>query len=179
MQPIFVTAPRESALLFVIERTGRIRVIENGVLRPQPLLDIRDMVDLAGERGLLGLAFSPDYAATGRFYIAYSEPETFHRYRHRAVARQSSDERGRSPLHAGALAHPADREPARSQGRVDRLPSRRPGDLYIAIGDGGDHNDPDDEAQNLRDRRGKILAHGRTPEAGPGFQGSPRSNPYF
>jgi len=174
-QPIYVTAPPKGQQLFVIERTGRIRVIEHGDLRTEPLLDLRERVDWAGERGLLGLAFAPDYAQSGRFYVAYSEKKTFAT----VVSRFRADV-------SKALAEPTSEEEIL---RIEQTPDRidhkagwigfRPGEpnfLYIASGDGGGHNDPDNAAQNLRDRRGTILRVDVSGK-GPGFT-VPKDNPF-
>lgn len=174
-QPIFLTAPAASAQLYVIERTGRIRVIENGVLRAAPFLDVRDRVDWIGERGLLGLAFPPDYAASGRVYIAYTDKTNFET----VIAR----------LHADSESGVAEVKSMEEILRVPQVATRidhkagwigfRPGDganLYVAVGDGGDHNDPDNASQNLRDRRGKLLRVDVSGE-GPGFR-VPASNPF-
>ena len=78
--PLTLTeAPDESGNLFVIEQVGRIRIIKpDGTLQEEPFLDISDkIVELNGdydERGLLGLAFHPDYASNGRFFVYYSIP---------------------------------------------------------------------------------------------------------
>ena len=72
--PVFVTnAGDGSGLLFVAEQPGRLRVIENGVVRPVPFLDITDRVTSGGERGLLGFAFPPGFgSARPAVYVHYS-----------------------------------------------------------------------------------------------------------
>ena len=64
--------PSNASVQYVAEQRGLIRVISNGVLQATPFLDLTAVVSLGGERGLLGLAFPPDYAATGRFYVSYT-----------------------------------------------------------------------------------------------------------
>src|SRR5207247_6275115 len=59
--------------LFVVEQAGCIRVVKNGVLLAQPYLDIRSKVGSGGERGLLGLAFHPDFWRNGLFYLNYTD----------------------------------------------------------------------------------------------------------
>jgi glucose/arabinose dehydrogenase len=72
-QPVFVTAPPGDAnRLFVVEQAGRIRVIENGTLLAQPFLDIRERVQMVTETGLLSLAFAPDFATSGLFYVFHN-----------------------------------------------------------------------------------------------------------
>ena len=73
-----VEADDETGNLFVIDQIGKIWVIENGTKLDEPFLDVTDrMVSLNpgyDERGLLGLAFHPDYASTGRFFVYYTAP---------------------------------------------------------------------------------------------------------
>src|SRR5438445_13579797 len=68
--PIYVTAPLHDARLFVVERGGVIAVVKNGVAAP--FLDIHTMTTTDGERGLLSMAFDPNYAANGLFYVDYN-----------------------------------------------------------------------------------------------------------
>ena len=74
--PLAMVQPPGDARIFVIEQLGRVRIIEDGQLEAEPFLDIRNLiVDLHSdfdERGLLGLAFHPDFQNNGKFYVAYS-----------------------------------------------------------------------------------------------------------
>ncbi len=70
--PVFMTAPLADGRLFVVEQDGRIRLIENGELLATPFLDITGPVRSGGERGLLSVAFHPDYASNGFFYVNYT-----------------------------------------------------------------------------------------------------------
>ncbi len=68
----FEQDPSDPAMQYVAEQRGVIRVIRNGVVQATPFLDISSLVLCCSERGLLGLAFSPDYATSGRFYVNYT-----------------------------------------------------------------------------------------------------------
>lgn len=68
-----VQDPTDPAVQFVVEQRGRIRTVVSGVVQPTDFLDLRGSVTSGGERGLLGLAFSPDAAATGRFFVNYTD----------------------------------------------------------------------------------------------------------
>ncbi|MCB0236611.1 MAG: PQQ-dependent sugar dehydrogenase, partial [Anaerolineae bacterium] len=73
-RPVFVTyAPGDRSRLFIIEKPGRIRVVENGTLLATPFLDISGPVnDNGNEQGLLSMAFDPDYQQNGIFYVDYT-----------------------------------------------------------------------------------------------------------
>jgi len=71
-EPTFATAPPGDPRLFITQRDGLVRILENGALVPTPFLDIRPLIDTLGEGGLLGLAFSPQYASDGQFYVYYT-----------------------------------------------------------------------------------------------------------
>ena len=72
-QPTFVTAaPGDERRLFVLERSGAIRVLLDGVLQAEPFLNLREKVSTSNEEGLVGLAFHPDYANNGRFFVQYA-----------------------------------------------------------------------------------------------------------
>lgn len=174
-QPIWVTAAPGSDRLFILERKGRIRVVENGDVRLTPFLDLTAEIDWAGERGLLGLAFSPDYAESRRFYVAYTDRQTFDT----VIARYESSEDFSS-------GNPQSREEIlRIPQPADQIDHKagwigfRPGDskcLFIATGDGGGSNDRNNHAQNLQSRLGKILRVDVS-GYGPGFE-VPTDNPF-
>lgn len=73
-RPVYLTSPKGSSDIYVVEEVGRIRIIRNGNVLSTPFLDVTSMVyspggPVEGEAGLLGLAFAPDYATSGRFFI--------------------------------------------------------------------------------------------------------------
>ena len=70
--PIYVTAPAGDPRLFIVLRAGEIRILQEGELLPGSFLDITDRVATSGEGGLLGMAFAPDYAESGVFYLYYT-----------------------------------------------------------------------------------------------------------
>jgi len=70
--PMYATGPTGDARLFIAERAGKIKILENNAVRATPFLDITDRVSQTGEGGLLGLAFSPSYASSGQFFVFYS-----------------------------------------------------------------------------------------------------------
>src|SRR4051812_13171534 len=72
-QPLLVTAPPGDPRLFVVDQPGRIFIVNDGKRLEMPFLDIRSKVAFGGERGLLGLAFHPDYKRNGRFFVDYTD----------------------------------------------------------------------------------------------------------
>jgi glucose/arabinose dehydrogenase len=155
----FVQDPSNVRVQYVVEQAGRIRVVLNGALQATAFLDLRGAAIAAGgERGLLGLAFPPDYAASGRFYVNFTNPAG-----HTVVARYR---RSATPLVADAasrfdlLLGPA-REGFILQPYANHnggnLAFGPDGYLYIGMGDGGDGNDPQHRAQNPVELLGKML----------------------
>ena len=72
-RPVLVTSPPgDDRRIFVVDQTGVVRVVEDGQLLPAPFLDLREKVHFSSEPGLLSLAFAPDYAESGLFYVAYN-----------------------------------------------------------------------------------------------------------
>ena len=68
------SAGDHSGRIFVVEQGGTIQILQNGYKLPTPFLDIHTLISCCGERGLLGLAFSPSYASSGHFYVYYTNP---------------------------------------------------------------------------------------------------------
>ncbi len=143
--------------LFVVERAGQIRVIDGaGNLQSQPFLDIRTRVDAgASEMGLLGLAFHPDYAANGYFYVYYTR-------NFEAAPDRSRISRFQRSLDSN-IADPTTElvmlefEQPFSNHNAGDLRFGPDGYLYIASGDGGSGGDPQNNAQNDRVLLGKLL----------------------
>ena len=109
-QPLYVAAPPgDTHRLFVVEKTGRIRIVKDGVLLPEPFLDLSGLVSTSGEQGLLSMAFHPRFAANGRFYVDYTEP----RRRHPCGALRRLD------------VGPRRRRPGHAQGDPSRAPALR------------------------------------------------------
>ena len=154
-QPIYATAPDGDTRLFVAERAGRIRVVKNGVVQPTPFLDITSRVSVAGEGGLLGLAFPAGYASTGLFTVYYTDANSdsvVARFRVTSNPDVADPNSGQTllfidqPNGAGFLNHKG--------GTIAYGPDDF---LWFATGDGGGANDPFENAQNPQSLLGKML----------------------
>ena len=151
--PLHLTAPAGDDRLFVVEQAGRIRVIEDGLLLAEPFLDLSESVNFIGEGGLLGLAFDPDYATTGRFWVHYTDAADAGAV---VVARyEASDDPNTADATSAAEVLRID-QPTLSHngGQLEFGPD---GMLYISIGDGGEYEDPQGHAQNPGTLLGTIL----------------------
>jgi Glucose / Sorbosone dehydrogenase len=152
--PIFVTAPPgDGERVFVVEKGGRIMIVKAGVKLATPFLDISGLVQSSDyERGLLSMAFAPDYASSGRFYVYYTARDPLGRLTIAEYQRSGNpdvaDTTGRLVL---AIAHPASNH---NGGQLQFGPD---GYLYVGTGDGGGAGDPDDNGQNLSVLLGKLL----------------------
>lgn len=170
--PVFLAAPAGDSRLFVVEKAGRIRVLDNGVV--STYLDITGLVDSAGERGLLGLAFDPAFASNGRFFVDYIDKSqntvvsAFTALSASALSVDAASEKNILTVQqlAGETNHKA--------GWIG-FRNSDPGQLYVATGDGGSSNDPNNVAQNLSSNLGKVLRV--TPIANGGYS-VPASNPF-
>jgi glucose/arabinose dehydrogenase len=156
--PVFVThAGDGTGRLFVVEQAGTIRVVAGGRVLPAPFLDIRSLVVAGGEQGLLGLAFHPQFATNGLFYVYYTArpvgagagDNTVARYRVSATDPNRAD-----PASGAVLLAIPDRHPNHNGGMLLFGPD---GYLYVGTGDGGGEGDPDGNAQNLQSLLGKLL----------------------
>jgi Glucose / Sorbosone dehydrogenase/FlgD Ig-like domain len=151
--PVFVTAPVNDPRLFIVEQRsgseGRIRIVEDGVLLARPFLRVGP-VATGTEQGLLGLAFAPDYATSGRFYIHYNDAAGTTRLERYTV---SADPDSANPV-GTLLFSVAQPYVNHNGGWIAFGPD---GDLWMALGDGGSGGDPGDRAQNIEEPLGKIL----------------------
>ncbi len=139
--------------LFVLEKAGRIRIVVGGLVLPQPFLDIRGRVgSQANEQGLLGLAFHPDYAANGRFFLNYTDPNGDTVVAEYRVS--PSDPNRADPDLVQTLLELAQPFGNHNGGMLAFGPD---GMLYIATGDGGSSGDPRGNGQNLGVLLGKLL----------------------
>jgi glucose/arabinose dehydrogenase len=154
-QPVFATAIPGDTRLFVVGQPGLIWVIDRGA--PEVFLDIRDQVRFGGEMGLLGLAFHPDYAANGLFYVDYVDTETGTRISEFSVGDSGIADRGSERV---VLRVP---QPATNHngGMIGFGPD---GVLWIGMGDGGGADDQYGNGQ----RGDTLLASMLRIEVGPG-----------
>lgn len=153
----FEQDPSDPTVQYVAEQRGVIRVIRNGVVQSTPFLDISRLVLCCGERGLLGLAFPPDYGARGRFFVNYTRAGdgrvVVARYR-RSVNPLVAESQGFALVWStgeDSIRHPFSNH---NGGCMAFGPD---GYLYIAQGDGGSGGDPENNAQNVNELLGKIL----------------------
>jgi hypothetical protein len=144
-QPVFVTSAKDgSNRLYVVEQAGRIRVFEPGSTSGTLFLDVTSRVLFGGERGLLGLAFHPQFSTNRLFYINYTRtPDGA------TVVAEYRD--GIQQRILFTVAQPYENH---NGGMIEFGPD---GYLYIGMGDGGSGNDPQNHAQNPNDLLGKIL----------------------
>ena len=152
-QPVYVTSPPgDTSRLFVVEKTGRIRVIKHGALLARPFLDISSLVSTGGEQGLLSMAFDPHYAANGRFYVDYTNANGDTR-----VVRYTVSKAGPNVANAGSARTILGVHQPYSNHNGGQLQFGPDGRLYVGMGDGGSGGDPQHHAQDPRSRLGKLL----------------------
>jgi glucose/arabinose dehydrogenase len=172
-QPLYVTAPPgDRRRLFVVEQPGRIQLLRGG-RRAGTFLDIRDQVTSGGEQGLLGLAFAPDYATSGLFYIYFTGKDS--RQHLIEYHRRTGD--AADPASARTVFVHDDPEANHNGGQ---LVFGADGFLYVGTGDGGGGNDQHGargNAQNLASPLGKILRIDPRASNGRPFT-APSSNPF-
>lgn len=151
-QPLFVTAaPGDTRRLFVVEQSGRVRVVRDGALLDAPFVDLSERISCCGERGLLGLAFDPDYAASGRLFVNYTNADGDTEVVELA---RTSDPDVASPEIVRRF-FTVDQPFANHNGGM--LAFGADGYLYVGLGDGGAAGDPQDNGQNPDVKLGKIL----------------------
>ncbi len=170
--PLYVTHAGDERL-FVVEQAGMIQTVEGGEIAESPLLDLTDRVGSdASERGLLGLAFAPNYAQTGLFYVNYTDLDG-----NTVVSRFAAPD--------GTTGDPESEEVILTQEQP--FPNHNGGVLafgpdnylYVGLGDGGGQGDPNGNGQSLNTWLGKILRIEVDPdETGGEPYAVPEDNPF-
>ncbi|HMB91209.1 MAG TPA: PQQ-dependent sugar dehydrogenase [Rhodothermales bacterium] len=146
----------QSNRLFVVEQAGVIRVFDNdpAVASAQVFLDIQSRVTDVGEGGLLGLAFHPDFASNGFFYVYYTASPPLHSVIARYEVDPTNPDRG-DPDSEMIVLEVEQPFPNHNAGQLAFGPDD--GYLYIALGDGGDSGDPGENGQNSGTLLGSLL----------------------
>ena len=154
-QPVFTGAPAgDPGRLFIVEKTGLIKVLDlnTGQVLATPFLDVSSQILTDGERGLLGLAFDPNYASNGLFYVYLinTSGNTEIRSYHVSANPNVADAASATPI----ITIP---QPAASNHKAGWLGFGPDGYLYAALGDGGGGGDTFHTGQNINDLLGNIL----------------------
>ena len=148
------TARDGSGRLFVVEQSGRVRIIQNGALLPDAFLDVSSIIEWGDEKGLLGLAFHPQYSQNGRFFVNYTRrvsgqlQSVIAEYHVSSSNPNKADPNGSEVL---VVDQPFDNH---NGGQIAFGPKQM---LYIGFGDGGSGGDPFGNGQNLDTLLGKML----------------------
>ena len=151
--PVFVTAaPGDALRLFIVQQNGLIRIFRDGTLRSTPFLDMSGLVASGGERGLLGMAFHPEYALNGWFFVNYTDGNGNTKVVRYTV---SADRDAADPSTALEILSVAQPYSNHNGGMLEFGP--RDGLLYIGLGDGGGTGDPDGNAQDQSSLLGSML----------------------
>lgn len=166
---LLLSPPADTSRLFVVQQSGAIRVIKSGSLLTPPFLDVSSLISTGFEQGLLGMAFDPNYASNGRFYISYtntagdSRIARYHVSGNPDLAAPAADE---------IILSVDQPEENHNGGMIAFGPD---GMLWIALGDGGGGGDPYDNGQSRDDLLGSLLRIDVS--AGSGYA-IPSGNPY-
>ena len=163
-------APGYPRLLFVVEQAGRVRVLRRGRALPRPFLDISGLVSAGGERGLLSIAFAPDYRRSKRLYVYYTDRQgdiSVDEFRRRTPTRAARGSR------RGVIEIPHRVNSNHNGGDLQFLGRL----LYFGTGDGGSGGDPPNNAQNRNSLLGKLIRIDPRPAAGRPYR-IPASNPF-
>jgi len=161
----FVQDPTSNSRFFIVQQGGLIRVLDNGQLLQTPLLDLTTAIKSGGEQGLLGMAFPPNAAATGRFFVYFTKTRpgdaggndlVIARFRRSSPTAATADAASRFDL-IWSNNLPFIPHPSNSNHNGGNLVFGPDGYLYIGTGDGGAGNDPPNNAQNPTSLLGKML----------------------
>ena len=178
----FVQDPTNRTVQFVVEQLGHIRAVRNGVVLSTDFLNLASAVSCCSERGLLGLAFAPDYATSGRFFVNFTNlsGHTVVARFHRSADPLIADPGSRFDLHWGGPTGPAFIFQPASNHNGGNLVFGPDGMLYIGLGDGGGGDDPGNNSQTPSELLGKMLRIDvNVPDTDPSGYQVPPGNPFI
>jgi len=175
--PVYTTAPPDDPRLFVVERGGAIRVVSGGVLEPRPFLVIPN-VDTAGERGLSSIAFAPDYASSGLFYVFVTPVSTDGHFELLEYRRSASDPDLADPTSKRLVI--LQHRPRGDEHYAGQLMFGPDGYLYVTVGDGQatDGSGHVISSQDTNTLLGKILRIDPRLQGDGAAYGIPAANPF-
>jgi glucose/arabinose dehydrogenase len=174
--PVFITSARDGTdRFFIVEQTGRIKIwVPGSGVRNKPFLSLAGKVSLAFERGLLGLAFHPNYESNRKLYVYFTRPDgdiVIREYKARASKPNRVNPDSKRMLlrieHSANTNH--------NGGMLAFGPD---GNLYFGTGDGGSQDDPNNRGQRIDTLLGKMLRINVNGRTGNKAYGIPSSNPY-
>jgi glucose/arabinose dehydrogenase len=151
--PVFMTQPLDDGRIFVVEQGGKIRVVRGGVLQTTPFLDLTSRVLCCGERGLLSVAFHPQYA-TNHFFYVYFTTQTNGDIRIERFTTTSDPEVADPASTKLIITTPHSTQANHNGGLLAFGPD---GMLYAGLGDGGGAGDPTGNGQNFNALLGSLL----------------------
>ncbi|MDP5027802.1 MAG: PQQ-dependent sugar dehydrogenase, partial [Flavobacterium sp.] len=169
--PVEITHAGDSRL-FVVEQSGKIKIINaNGTVNTTPFLNLTSLISTGGERGLLGLAFHPNYATNGYFFVNYTNTSGNTVIARYSVSSGNSNIANTTGTILMTITQPYSNH---NGGSIKFGPD---GYLYIGMGDGGSGGDPGNRAQNINENLGKMLRIDVNSTIAP-YYTNPATNPY-
>lgn len=169
--PVEITNAGDSRL-FIVQKGGLIRILNsNGTINTTPFLNLSSIISSNGERGLLGLAFHPNYSTNGFFFVNYTNTSGNTVIARYSVSSGNPDIANNTGTILMTITQPFSNH---NGGTIKFGPD---GYLYIGMGDGGSSGDPGNRAQNINDNLGKMLRIDVNSNVAP-YYTSPATNPY-
>ncbi len=173
-QPVDIVHAGDSRL-FIVQQNGYIYILDStGVRNPVPFLNVVNKISTGSERGLLGLAFHPNYSSNGYFYVNYTQVGGSTRISRFSV--QSNNPSKADSLSEFPLITITQPYSNHNGGGIRFGPD---GFLYIGMGDGGSGGDPQNYAQSTASRLGKMLRIDVNITSGSNAYGIPADNPFI
>ena len=169
--PVEITNAGDSRL-FIVQKGGLIRILNsNGTINTTPFLNLSSIISSTGERGLLGLAFHPNYSTNGFFFVNYTNTSGNTVIARYSVSSGNPDIANSTGTILMTITQPFSNH---NGGTIKFGPD---GYLYIGMGDGGSSGDPGNRAQNINDNLGKMLRIDVNSNVAP-YYTSPATNPF-